>query len=69
MNIRQDSCVFKNKEEALETEQWWSAVEKEYNTVINYDNGYVVTNKFDPQCNDKITPVTPNFINSIGRSS
>lgn len=34
----------------------------EYNTVMPFEGGYVVTNKFDPRCNDKVTPLTPGYV-------
>jgi hypothetical protein len=31
----------------------------DYNTAIKVDNKWVITNKYDPYCSDKITPITP----------
>lgn len=63
MSNRYDSSVITSKESADELDRLWCTREKEYNTVMKVSGGYVVTNKFDPQCNDKITPVTPGFVN------
>lgn len=82
--IRYDSQVYDTIETAKKAEQRFAEIEKakaaeqrfaklvivpEYNTIEKYGDGYVVTNKFDPGCNDKITPVTPGFVNYLGRSS
>lgn len=62
-NNRYDSELYDNKEDALELDKMWCK-KGEYNT----GDGYVVTNKFDPACNDKTTPVTPCFISYQGRT-
>jgi hypothetical protein len=31
----------------------------DYNTAIKVDSKWVITNKYDPYCSDKITPITP----------
>lgn len=69
MNSRYDSKLLTEHKHALEIAELWSNREKEYNTIMKVAGGYVVTNKFDPRCNDKITPVTPGFVNHVGRSS
>lgn len=33
----------------------------DYNTAIKVGNKWVVTNKYDPRCNDKTSPVTPGY--------
>lgn len=69
MIYRYDSGLYTNKEIALKLDKLWSNREKEYNTTMKVEGGYVVTNKFDPRCNDKVTPVIPDFTNREGRSS
>lgn len=69
MDSRYDSLLLTDKKSADEIDRLWCEREKEYNTIMKVEGGYVVTNKFDPNCNDKITPVTPGFINHVGRSS
>jgi hypothetical protein len=33
----------------------------DYNTAIKVGNEWAVTNKYDPRCNDKTSPVTPGY--------
>jgi hypothetical protein len=33
----------------------------DYNTAIKVGNAWVVTNKYDPRCNDKISPVRAGY--------
>lgn len=61
MSYRIDSILYPDKEDALVLAELWSINYKEYNTAMKVENGYVVTNKFDPRCNDKVTPLTPGY--------
>lgn len=66
---RDDSILLDTEKSALIIAKLWGRRFREYNTVMKVEDGYVVTNKFDPNCNDKITPLTPGFRNRAGRSS
>ena len=63
--IRYDSHIYGSLEAAKKAEQRFAKIVTipEYNTIEKYGDGYVVTNRFDPRCNDQITPLTPGFTN------
>lgn len=61
---RYDSCLCATIEEAIAIEEEFKIIvtKPEYNTIEKCGNGYVVTNRLDPRCNDQVTPVTPGYI-------
>ena len=60
---RFDSCLYYTIEEAKDKEEEFKSIVSvpEYNTIEKYGDGYVVTNRFDPRCNDQLTPLTPGY--------
>lgn len=60
---RYDSYLYGTIEEAKAKEEEFKSIVTvpEYNTIEKCGDGYVVTNRFDPRCNDQVTPLTPGY--------